>query len=194
MLGLGSLLCCAWVLGLATGAVAFVPNPAPHSVPHDQGTSFARVKLKISKLSARRDPSVPRNLLLYRDTNGWCPFCERTWLFLRLTNTPYNERLINLRDKPEYYLKLVPPTLVPAIQFDVHIKKDQEMIHQLTTDPNFKNVTKIFNRRNPIVRFLKRKKRVVMWESTQTMQVRVWVRDGHKKLLFSNDKRKKVPF
>ncbi len=28
---------------------------------------------------------------LYRDTNGWCPFCERVWLILRAKGIPYDE-------------------------------------------------------------------------------------------------------
>jgi glutathione S-transferase len=54
-------------------------------------------------------------LTLYRDTNGWCPFCERVWLCVRAKNLPYRERLINLQDKPEWFKELVPTALVPAI-------------------------------------------------------------------------------
>jgi len=52
---------------------------------------------------------------LYRDTNGWCPFCERVWLALRVKGIPYRERLINLQDKPEWFTELVPTALVPAL-------------------------------------------------------------------------------
>jgi glutathione S-transferase len=56
-------------------------------------------------------------LTLYRDTNGWCPFCERVWVAVEAKQIPYTERLINLRDKPEWYKELVPTTLVPAVLF-----------------------------------------------------------------------------
>jgi glutathione S-transferase len=109
----------------------------------------------------------PRDLVLYRDNNGWCPFCERTWTLLEQTKTPYTEKLINLRSKPQYYLKLVPTTLVPAIQFDVSVRKDKDIIKELESD-TFSNVTKIMKRRNPFARLMG-KRRVVIWESVQTM-------------------------
>lgn len=56
-------------------------------------------------------------LTLYRDTNGWCPFCERVWLCITAKGLPYRERLIPLNDKPEWYKELVPTTLVPAVLF-----------------------------------------------------------------------------
>ena len=55
-------------------------------------------------------------LTLYRDTNGWCPFCERVWLQLLVKGVPFREELIDLRDKPAWYLELVPTALVPAIK------------------------------------------------------------------------------
>jgi glutathione S-transferase len=54
---------------------------------------------------------------LYRDTNGWCPFCERVWVCIRAKNLPYQERLIALFDKPEWYKEMVPTTQVPAVLF-----------------------------------------------------------------------------
>lgn len=60
-------------------------------------------------------------LTLYRDTNGWCPFCERVWLSLQVKGIKYEEKLVNLRDKPEWFLKMAeeaghPKGLVPAIK------------------------------------------------------------------------------
>lgn len=56
-------------------------------------------------------------LTLYRDTNGWCPFCERVWFQLSLKGIPYEEELIPLQDKPAWYKEMVPTTLVPAVKF-----------------------------------------------------------------------------
>ena len=55
-------------------------------------------------------------LTLYRDTNGWCPFCERVWLQLQVKGIPFDEVLVDLRDKPDWYKEMVPTTLVPAIK------------------------------------------------------------------------------
>ena len=57
-------------------------------------------------------------LTLYRDTNGWCPFCERVWLQLSIKGIPFREELIDLRDKPDWYTEMVPTKLVPAIKYD----------------------------------------------------------------------------
>jgi len=56
-------------------------------------------------------------LTFYRDTNGWCPFCERVWVCIRAKNLPYQERLIPLFNKPEWYKEMVPTTQVPAVLF-----------------------------------------------------------------------------
>jgi glutathione S-transferase len=60
---------------------------------------------------------IAPKVTLYRDTNGWCPFCERVWLALRVKNVPYTETLISLQNKPQWYKDLVPTTLVPAVLF-----------------------------------------------------------------------------
>jgi glutathione S-transferase len=52
---------------------------------------------------------------LFRDTNGWCPFCEKVWFALKIKNIPYTETLISLFDKPKWFLDMVPTGLVPAV-------------------------------------------------------------------------------
>jgi hypothetical protein len=70
-------------------------------------------------------PALPSSaapvLTLYRDTNGWCPFCERVWVQLNAKGIPYREELINLQDKPDWYKKVCPCLLrdlrVPFLLF-----------------------------------------------------------------------------
>ncbi|MEL7341318.1 MAG: glutathione S-transferase family protein, partial [Bacteroidota bacterium] len=69
---------------------------------------------------------------LYRDTNGWCPFCERVWLALELKQIPYQERLINLRDKPDWFLQMCPTGLVPCVL----IHTDDPQLSQKKDLPN----------------------------------------------------------
>lgn len=73
------------------------------------------------ELSRRLDSgqaSEPLPLVtLYRDTNGWCPFCERVWVALRAKGIPYAEQVVSLQNKPEWYKALVPTALVPAVLF-----------------------------------------------------------------------------
>jgi len=40
--------------------------------------------------------------ILYRDTNGWCPFCERVWVAISAKWIPYRKRLISLQDILEW--------------------------------------------------------------------------------------------
>ena len=53
-------------------------------------------------------------VLLYRDTNSWCPFCERVWFALEEKEIPFATEFIDLSNKPKWYTDLVPTTLVPA--------------------------------------------------------------------------------
>lgn len=73
------------------------------------------------ELSAALDERNTKNetpkVTLYRDTNGWCPFCERVWVALRAKGISYDETLVSLQNKPEWYKQLVPTTLVPAVLF-----------------------------------------------------------------------------
>lgn len=57
-------------------------------------------------------------VLLYRDTNAWCPFCERVWLALEHKGVEYDTVLIDLRNKPDWYKSMVPTTLVPAARIN----------------------------------------------------------------------------
>jgi len=43
--------------------------------------------------------------------------CHTTQVILRAKGIPYNEQLISLQNKPEWYKALVPTTLVPAVLF-----------------------------------------------------------------------------
>jgi len=77
--------------------------------------------------SSSTDPSLPtsrnsaatdKRVLLYRDTNAWCPFCERVWLALLEKDIPFDTVFIDLRNKPQWYLDMVPSKLVPAVRID----------------------------------------------------------------------------
>ena len=52
--------------------------------------------------------------LLYKDTNSWCPYCERVLFALEEKEIPYQVEFIDLASKPQWYLDLVPSGLVPA--------------------------------------------------------------------------------
>ena len=59
-------------------------------------------------------PGSSAPMLLYRDTNSWCPYCERVWFALEEKGIPYEVEFIDLSNKPQWYTEMVPTTLVPA--------------------------------------------------------------------------------
>lgn len=95
-------------------AVAFVATSS--GVVSSSKTSWEDLQNAISPTAAAPDEREPV-LTFYRDTNGWCPFCERVWVCIRAKNLPYQERLISLFNKPEWYKEIVPTTQVPALLF-----------------------------------------------------------------------------
>ncbi|MDJ0581491.1 glutathione S-transferase family protein [Crocosphaera sp.] len=75
-------------------------------------------------------------VLLYRDTNAWCPFCERVWLALEEKQIPFEVELIDLRNKPKWYTDLVPTGLVPAVKIDGELVYESKSI-LLSLEENF---------------------------------------------------------
>ncbi|KAG8464394.1 hypothetical protein KFE25_003457 [Diacronema lutheri] len=51
-------------------------------------------------------PSTKAGLVLWRDTNGWCPYCERVWIALEAMGVEYAERTVNLQQKDSRFLSL----------------------------------------------------------------------------------------
>jgi len=64
------------------------------------------------------NPASTRKVILYRDTNAWCPFCERVWMALLEKDIEFEQCLIDLFDKPDWYKELVPTAETPAISIN----------------------------------------------------------------------------
>lgn len=79
-----------------------------------QAPSTAPIPSSLHKLPPDTKPTV----LLYRDTNSWCPFCERVWFALEEKQIPFATEFIDLSNKPKWYTDLVPTTLVPAAKIE----------------------------------------------------------------------------
>jgi glutathione S-transferase len=79
-----------------------------------QSPSTAPIPSSLQKLPPDTEPPV----LLYRDTNSWCPFCERVWFALEEKEIPFATEFIDLTNKPKWYTDLVPTTLVPAARIE----------------------------------------------------------------------------
>lgn len=89
-------------------------TPARRVKRPGQSPSTAPIPSSLHKLAPETSPSV----LLYRDTNSWCPFCERVWFALEEKEIPFETEFIDLNNKPKWYTDLVPTTLVPAAKID----------------------------------------------------------------------------
>ncbi|HEY9803100.1 MAG TPA: glutathione S-transferase family protein [Leptolyngbyaceae cyanobacterium] len=89
-------------------------TPARRVKRPGQSPSTAPVPSSLHKLPPNTEPPV----LLYRDTNSWCPFCERVWFALEEKEIPFATEFIDLSNKPKWYTDLVPTTLVPAAKIE----------------------------------------------------------------------------
>lgn len=98
--------------GVAAGAAAEPEARAPAAYTLRPGQVPAASPTSTS-LAAGAAPA----LTLFRDTNAWCPFCERVWLALEHKGIPFEQEYVDLMDKPEWYTDLVPTGLVPAARF-----------------------------------------------------------------------------
>jgi len=79
--------------------------------------SWENLESELKDIQAEEEPSPTPLLTLYRDTNGWCPFCERVWIAIIAKGIPYQETLVSLQNKPEWFKQMVPTGLVPAVLF-----------------------------------------------------------------------------
>ncbi len=79
-----------------------------------QSPSTAPISSSLHKLPPETSPPV----LLYRDTNSWCPFCERVWFALEEKEIPFATEFIDLHNKPQWYTALVPSGQVPAAKIE----------------------------------------------------------------------------
>ncbi|XP_020225060.1 glutathione S-transferase DHAR3, chloroplastic [Cajanus cajan] len=61
---------------------------------------------------------------------GDCPFCQRVLLTLEEKHLPYDPKLVDLTNKPEWFLKVNPDGKVPVIKFDEKWVPDSDVITQ----------------------------------------------------------------
>ncbi|KAK3232268.1 hypothetical protein Dsin_004149 [Dipteronia sinensis] len=96
---------------------------------------------------------------------GDCPFCHRVLLTLEEKKIPYKLHLVNLSDKPQWFLDISPEGKVPVVKFDDKWVPDSDVIvgileekfpePSLITPPEFVSVgSKIFP---TFVKFVKSK-------------------------------------
>ncbi|CAK0820218.1 unnamed protein product [Prorocentrum cordatum] len=83
-----------------------VPDPAA-------GPTNAHANLRLFEAGG-----VPE-VTLFRDNHGWCPYCQKVWLFLEEKKVNYDVRKVTMfcyGKKEAWYKKIVPSGMLPALQ------------------------------------------------------------------------------
>ncbi|XP_031257918.1 glutathione S-transferase DHAR3, chloroplastic [Pistacia vera] len=62
---------------------------------------------------------------------GDCPFCQRVLLTMEEKHLPYDMKLVDLSNKPEWFLKVSPEGKVPVIKLEEKWLPDSDVITQL---------------------------------------------------------------
>ena len=60
-------------------------------------------------------PQTDKPVVLYRDVNAWCPFCQKVWMVLLEKQIPFDTVLIDLGNKPEWYNQVAESMQTPAV-------------------------------------------------------------------------------
>ena len=66
-------------------------------------------------------PESAVRVTLFRDNHAWCPYCHKTWLWLEEKRIPYRIAKVSMfcyGQKEEWYKRLVPSGMLPALQLD----------------------------------------------------------------------------
>ncbi|TYG60754.1 hypothetical protein ES288_D07G092800v1 [Gossypium darwinii] len=61
---------------------------------------------------------------------GDCPFCQRVLLTMEEKHLPYEMKLVDLSNKPEWFLQISPEGKVPVVKFDEKWVPDSDVIAQ----------------------------------------------------------------
>ena len=68
---------------------------------------------------------------LYRDNHGWCPYCQKVWLWLEEKQIPYRIEKVTMfcyGEKERWYKQIVPSGMLPAIQLDGRLITESDEI------------------------------------------------------------------
>lgn len=66
-------------------------------------------------------PASAVQVILYRDRHGWCPYCQKVWLWLEEKQIPYQIHKVSMfcyGDKETWYKRKVPSGMLPALELD----------------------------------------------------------------------------
>ena len=66
-------------------------------------------------------PESDVRVTLYRDNHGWCPYCQKVWLWLEEKQIPYRIKKVTMfcyGQKERWYKNIVPSGMLPALELD----------------------------------------------------------------------------
>merc|ERR1719382_961846 len=57
------------------------------------------------------------SVVFYRDTNAWCPFCERVYLHLLESSIEHDQTFVDISpgNKPDWYKEVIPTGQTPSL-------------------------------------------------------------------------------
>ena len=60
---------------------------------------------------------APESVVFYRDTNAWCPFCERVYLYLLESGIEHEQTFVDISPgkKPAWYTEVIPTGQTPSL-------------------------------------------------------------------------------
>ena len=76
-------------------------------------------------------PEQEVRVRLYRDHHGWCPYCQKVWLWLEEKRVPYRVAKVTMvcyGTKEAWYRRLAPSGMLPAIELDGTLVTDSDRI------------------------------------------------------------------
>jgi len=68
---------------------------------------------------------------LYRDNHGWCPYCQKVWIWLEESRVPYRVKKVSMfcyGEKEVWYKKICPAGMLPAIEIDDKLITESDVI------------------------------------------------------------------
>ena len=90
------------------------------------GPTNAQAKLRLFGAS-----EADVRVTLYRDNHAWCPYCQKVWLWLEEQRIPYRIEKVTMfcyGTKEDWYKKLVPSGMLPALALDGKIITESDDI------------------------------------------------------------------
>ena len=76
-------------------------------------------------------PESAVRVTLFRDNHAWCPYCQKTWLWLEEKQIPYRIEKVTMfcyGEKERWYKRIVPSGMLPALKLDGQIITESDVI------------------------------------------------------------------